>query len=171
MVLNESGATAVGDVMDTQADPRRQFDFWVGDWEVYSPEGRFYGENRIELLYDGNALAEHWQGAGGMRGTSLNAWEPMSGRWHQTWVDSSGSLLLLDGGLVDGRMVLEGRAPADDERSDATAATEQQRITWTPAADGSVRQCWEVSADGGATWRIAFDGHYRRRAPDPATDP
>ena len=152
-------------MMDAQTDPRRQFDFWVGEWEVFGPEGKRVGENRIEPLYDGSALAEHWQGAGGIRGTSLNAWEPLTGRWHQTWVDSSGSLLLLNGGLVDGRMVLTGRAPADDEAgAEGAAATELPRITWTPNEDGSLRQCWEVSSDDGMTWRVAFDGHYRRRA-------
>lgn len=146
-------------VMDTRSDPRRDFDFWVGEWEVFTPDGKRVGENRIEPLFDGSALAEHWQGAGGIRGTSINAWEPLTERWHQTWVDSGGSLLLLDGALVDGRMVLEGRAPSDER----PGAVEQQRITWTPNPDGSVRQCWEVSGDAGATWRVAFDGIYRRR--------
>jgi hypothetical protein len=29
--------------------------------------------------------------------------------------------------------------------------------------DGRVRQHWETSKDGGATWTTAFDGYYRRR--------
>jgi len=57
-------------------------------------------------------------------------------------------------------MVLEGRAPAEDDPS----RLDRQRITWTPSLDGSeVRQHWEVSSDDGATWQTAFDGHYRRR--------
>ena len=82
-----------------------------------------------------------------------------TGRWHQTWVDSGGSLLLLDGGPLDGGMVLEGVAPADDD----PRRLDRQRITWTPMPDGSVRQHWEVSADDGGAWRTAFDGRYRRR--------
>ena len=42
----------------------------------------------------------------------------------------------------------------------AEAATEQQRITWTPAADRSVRQLWESSTDRGKTWTVLFDGRY-----------
>jgi hypothetical protein len=54
-------------------------------------------------------------------------------------------------------MVLEGEAPGEDGRP------ERQRITWTPGAGGAeVRQLWEVSADDGATWRVAFDGRCRR---------
>jgi hypothetical protein len=35
-----------------------------------------------------------------------------------------------------------------------------QRITWSREADGSVRQLWESSSDGGRTWTAAFDGIY-----------
>ncbi len=35
-------------------------------------------------------------------------------------------------------------------------------ITWTPNADGSVRQHWETSEDG-KTWKTAFDGLYTPR--------
>ena len=135
----------------------RDFDFWVGEWDVFGPEGRHVGTNSITRLFEGGALAEHWRGAGGVEGRSLSAYDASTDRWHQTWVDSTGGLLLLDGGLVDGAMVLEGSAPADQG-----AAPERQRIAWTVERDG-VRQHWEASADGGTTWRTAFDGRYRRR--------
>ena len=141
-------------------DPARAFDFWLGTWDVFSPDGRQVGSNRIEALLDGRVLQEHWRGNGGITGTSLNARDATTGRWHQTWVDSSGSVLLLDGEPRNGGMVLEGLTAneADARRSD------RNRITWTPSADGGeVRQLWEVSADDGATWTIAFDGRYRRR--------
>ena len=35
-----------------------------------------------------------------------------------------------------------------------------QRITWSKNADGTVRQLWESSTDGGTTWTVAFDGTY-----------
>jgi|SRR3954469_12621864 hypothetical protein len=135
----------------------RDFDFWVGEWDVFGPQGRHVGTNSITLLFDGGALAEHWRGAGGVEGHSLNAYDAAANRWHQTWVDSTGGLLLLDGGLLDGAMVLEGMAPAE-----AGAAPERQRITWSIERNG-VRQHWETSTDGGATWRTAFDGRYQRR--------
>ncbi len=144
--------------MSTPEDPRRAFDFWLGSWEVFAPDGRRVGTNRIESLYDGAALAEHWEGVGGIRGTSLNALDPSSGRWHQTWVDSAGSLLRLEGGMRGSSMVMEGTAPADD----APGRIDHHRITWTPNPDGTVRQLWEASSDAGATWRSAFDGEYRR---------
>src|ERR1700743_3204919 len=91
----------------------RDFDFWVGECEVFGPLGRKLGENTVARLFDGLALSEHWRGAGGVEGRSLNVYDEPSGRWHQTWVDSGGGLLLLDGGLVSGSMRLPGTAPRE----------------------------------------------------------
>ena len=41
------------------------------------------------------------------------------------------------------------------------AWSQRERITWTPNADGSVRQHWETSTDDGKTWKTSFDGLYR----------
>jgi hypothetical protein len=146
--------------MALPSSPRHAFDFWIGHWDVFGPQGRQVGTNAIVALCETGTLAEHWRGEGGVEGHSLSAWDDLRGCWHQTWVDSSGGLLLLDGGLTGGSMVMEGVAPAEEPGS----ASERQRITWTPA-DGEVRQLWEVSGDDGATWRTAFDGRYRRRHP------
>ncbi len=81
----------------------------------------------------------------------------VSKHWHQTWVDSGGMLLELDGGFVDGRMVLEG--PGKGKKDEAIT----NRIVWEKLMDGRVRQTWTVSSDGGATWSIAFDGFYTKR--------
>jgi hypothetical protein len=95
-----------------------------------------------------------------MSGTSLNMYVPGTGRWHQTWMDDSGTLLLLDGGIEDGRMVLRGEAPV----AGAPGVTALQRITWSRLPEGKVRQLWETSSDGGKTWTVAFDGTYSRRS-------
>ena len=140
------------------APERHQFDFWLGDWEVRDPGGEVVGHSRITRAVDGCAVREEWRGVRGLVGTSLNAWSPERGGWHQTWIDSSGMLLELDGGLRDGAMVLEG-ATGDPASSDAR----RHRITWSQVDGhpGRVRQLWETSVDGGA-WETAFDGRYRR---------
>jgi hypothetical protein len=136
----------------------RAFDFWLGTWDVDDASGKPAGRNRITRVHGGCALMEQWEGRGGLTGTSLNALDAASGRWHQTWVDSAGNLLRFDGGPVGGGMRLEGEA-ADDERPQARV---RHRIEWTPQADGRVRQHWQQSKDGGATWLTVFDGWYRR---------
>ena len=132
----------------------RQFDFWLGDWDVFDPAGKQVGTNRISLLY-GCVLHESWK-ASKMEGQSFNRYDADRGVWHQTWVDSSGSLLLLEGGLKDGAMILS------DAATPGRKAEAINEIRWTKNADGSVRQLWLASADGGKTWKTEFDGKYVR---------
>jgi hypothetical protein len=138
---------------------RREFDFWVGDWEVTDPEGEVVGTNIIVPVIDGFALMEQWSGRSGIRGTSISAYDRARDVWHQTWVDSGGSLLLLEGRLRGDAMVLEG-AEIDDARR-----VTRHRISWSRVGDdrSRVRQHWESSTDNGATWTTTFDGRYARR--------
>ncbi len=136
-----------------------QFDFWVGDWDVYNPAGKKVGENRITREEGGCLIHEHWRAVGAAStGQSFNTYDLGRGVWHQTWVGSGGSVLLLDGGLKDGAMVLEERRPS--LRHPGTMV--HHRITWTPLPSGAVRQLWDVSTDGDKTWKVVFDGHYVR---------
>lgn len=139
---------------DPSSGPEHDFDFWLGEWEVVGPDGRDLGRSSITSLYGTGALAEHWRGAGGFEGRSLNAYDADRDCWHQTWVDSSGGLLLLDGGLHAGAMVLTG-ATVDD-----SGVPTLNRITWTPEP-GGVRQHWQTRVDDSAEWTTVFDGHYR----------
>ena len=136
-----------------------RFDFWLGEWDVRDPAGKLVGHNRIESAHAGCALVENWRGQGGVTGTSVNVYDRDRARWHQTWVDSGGGLLQLDGGIVGAAMVLEG----DAVDADAPRKVTRQRVTWTPQADGGVRQLWEASSDDGATWKVVFDGRYTRK--------
>jgi hypothetical protein len=140
----------------------RQFDFWLGDWDVLGgPEGdRVVGRNRIERVSGGCALHEQWTAAAGGDGHSLNVYDRSSGRWTQFWVGADGGVLRLEGGLRDGgAMAMEGVRPTP-------RGAQRQRIVWTPRADGSVEQRWETSDDEGVQWRTVFLGVYRRRGPE-----
>ncbi len=82
----------------------RQFDFWLGEWDV-AEKGKPAGVNRITAILGGCAVREEWKGASGLTGTSLNMWDSGKRRWTQTWVDDKGNVLLLLGrapGTEDG---------------------------------------------------------------------
>ena len=64
----------------------RQFDFWLGDWDVTTPDGKAAGHNRITLILGGCALREEWTGMSGNNGTSLNMFDAGARTWRQTWV-------------------------------------------------------------------------------------
>lgn len=140
------------------AAEHRQFDFWLGTWDVVGRDGQGLGVNVITSELAGCVVKEQWQSSRSPhRGSSYNIYDRQGKRWHQTWVDNGGLLLELNGGWRDSAMVLEGRARAPD------GGEVLQRITWTPRPGGTLRQFWEQSRDGGKTWTVAFDGVYRRR--------
>jgi hypothetical protein len=136
----------------------RQFDFWVGRWDVY-PNGKdnLVAHSLIERLYQGCAVRENWMPLRGGGGGSLNSYVPKEMAWRQTWVDSSGARVEFKGGLHGKDMVLEGFWPgsAPGGKDGVT------RMTYTPNPDGSVRQHGQVSTDKGKTWADSFDFIYR----------
>ena len=134
-----------------------QFDFWIGDWEVLSRDGKVIGHNRVESIEGGCGIQENWTGAAGGTGRSLNSFMADDQKWHQFWIGSGGGILHLSGTVSNG--VLTYRRPS---MSPAGAVVEN-RLSFTKNADGSVRQFWETSADGGQTWQVSFDGKYVRR--------
>jgi len=137
----------------------RQFDFWQGDWDVQTTDGKPAGRNHVVSLFGGCGLQENWESAKGGRGTSLNVYDLVNHKWHQTWVDDQGGLLELNGGLEEGKMVLVGWRPSLKEKGGRVV----HRITWTPLAPDRVEQHWEASTNEGRTWTTVFDGIYVRR--------
>ncbi|MBS0320381.1 MAG: hypothetical protein JSR18_07570 [Proteobacteria bacterium] len=152
LALAQSAAAAAPAASCT-APEYRAFDFWVGDWTVTTPTGKVAGTNHVTREYDGCVVHEHYDTGRGYSGESLNIYDAGRKLWHQTWVDTMGTLLVLEGGLRDGKMVLEGQTVGTD------AQVTKHRITWTPLGNGSVRQFWE-STDAKGNWTVAFDGLY-----------
>jgi hypothetical protein len=154
-LVSSFGATGMA-APACEASEYRAFDFWIGEWQVRTPDGKLAGANRIAREYDGCILHEHYDTGRGYSGESLNIYDVGRKVWHQTWVDTSGTLLLLEGNLRNGSMVLEGQTVGAD------AQVTKHRITWTPNANASVRQLWE-STDAKGQWTTAFDGMYTRK--------
>ena len=132
-----------------------QFDFWLGEWDVTS-QGKPAGHSHIEAILLNCAVSENWSGTQGGNGKSYNSYDPLTKHWQQFWVSEQANTLLLRGGLQGASMVMVGEHPSPQD-----GKPQQERITWTPNADGSVRQLWEQSNDSGKTWAVAFDGLYR----------
>lgn len=137
------------------ADPDyRAFDFWAGDWIAYDREtNRELGRDIVDRFLDGCVILENWVGTSGFHGTSLNVYDQSDGKWHQTWTDNQGGVTFLAGGIVDGKMVMEGVVP----NPDAPNSRGRLRITWETMPQGGVREIGEKSVDGGASWQPDFD--------------
>src|SRR5262245_43236045 len=64
----------------------RQFDFWVGEWEVKDPDGKVVGQNSVTSRELGCVVVEQWKSSQGATGMSMNYFDPLSGQWTQKWV-------------------------------------------------------------------------------------
>ena len=133
----------------------REFDFWLGRWRVEIADGRHAGDNHIERQIAGCVLVERWSSVNGGGGASFNFVDPGSGQWRQFWV-SPGLTIDIEGGLQDESMVMTGKIRYHNQPHDFDF-----RGTWTPMADGRVRQYFEEAREPG-TWQPWFEGFYTR---------
>lgn len=146
----------------------RQFDFWVGQWDVYRTDtDKLVARSLIEKLYGGCAVRENWMPTGGTGGGSFNSWRPAEKKWRQTWTDSSNNWNEYVGGIEGGMMVLAGTS------TDAAGNATPVRMTYEAKPDGSVVQTGYQSPDGGKTWGVQYQFAYRpslaKLLPRPAT--
>lgn len=138
----------------TGSEHFNDFDFWVGTWDVTSnANGQTAGSNTITKELNNCLVTENWQGAGGSVGKSINFYNRLKDEWRQVWV-APGYVIDIRGGLVDGAMVLTGTIDYFTDKS------YDFRGSWTPAADGGVRQFFEQYDPEAKTWNAWFDGRY-----------
>ena len=153
-------------VFPCRHDPRfRQFDFWVGDWDV-RPTGQAAAgppaRNTVTLDDNDCVITEHWSSPSGSVGQSFNIFDRSYGVWRQTWVDNIGGQHDYRGRLVDGNMVFEGDTPAPNGQLGRVPT----RLTFFNLGPDSVRQFSQTSTDSGRTWQTSYDLTYvRRKAP------
>ena len=140
------------------APEHRQFDFWVGAWDVYrTGSDEIVARSLIETVYGDCAIRESWSPFSLNAGGSLSSYVPREHGWRQTWLDSSNARVEFTGGLEDGVMVLTGLwrdagGPGKDQLT---------RMRWWREAGGTVRQAGEISVDGGKNWAPSFDFTYK----------
>lgn len=136
-----------------------QFDFFLGDWDTYdvAVPDTVVARNHVTRMAGGCAIRELYDQADGLLGESFSMYDDARGIWHQSWVTNRGTLLLLDGGLRDGRMILTAT-----ERH-AGGRPSLLRASWWPDGD-AVRERAERSTDAGATWNVVFDIVFRPHA-------
>ena len=139
-------------------DDHKQFDFWVGEWNVYDTAGNKVGENAIVKLEKGCIINEHWKSARGGSGRSYNYFDPSDSTWNQLWIDSQGNNLKLKGHAKTNEMILSSEL-VPGQKIDFY----RNRITWTQHEDESVTQLWEILDKNDKVLSVAFKGIYKRK--------
>ncbi|HVG33242.1 MAG TPA: hypothetical protein VM911_09180 [Pyrinomonadaceae bacterium] len=133
----------------------RQFDFWVGEWDVTDRDKKI-ATSSIQSIVGSCIVFENYFDATGYTGKSFNFFDATLGKWRQTWVDSIGHVSEFVGEYRDGAMRFEGETHREDGRRVL------RRMTIFNLGAGRVRQYSEWSLDG-KDWKAGYDYTYLRR--------
>jgi hypothetical protein len=133
-----------------------QFDFWAGDWDAFDFDNplTLVARTRVDRLLDGCVLLEGYQDTNGQHGESFSIYDASRKLWHQSWVTNHGKLLVIEGKMQSGEMVLSGVEHTPEGKQKLV------RGVWKPVPDG-VRETGVTSLDGGKTWTPWFDLVFR----------
>jgi hypothetical protein len=165
MIISQGFSGTAQQQTSCSAAEYRQFDFWIGDWDVIdAPTQRRVGRNTVQNLLNGCMIQENWidnVDAPGGRAISQNYYDPKDKKWVQVYITNAGDgALLLTGTFKNNAMILE-----TDRFASGSVVAPLQRITWNVVDNNPdrVRQLGEISNDAGQTWKISFDALYERR--------
>jgi hypothetical protein len=149
------GASGAEGEAGCASSAHRQFDFWLGDWDVFDGHSQAkVARVHVTRALDDCVLLEEYRGSDGHEGQSFSIYDGPRALWHQTWVTNRGQLLVIEGNLRAGAMELSG----SERLTDGTIRL--VRGTWQPSHDG-VREVAVRSTDGGKTWTEWFDLVFR----------
>jgi tetratricopeptide repeat protein len=136
----------------------RQFDFWIGEWNVVSTQGEQpAGTSSIQQILDSCVILENWSGAGGGSGKSFNIFDAAQNHWEQIWVDAFGSLTKFVGGIQIGVMDYRAESVGSDGKKTL------RRLRFAKLDADRVRQWSVMSTDDGKTWTPEYDLTYIRK--------
>lgn len=160
-VMAQTPVTKPAQASACSAAAYRQFDFWLGDWDVFDVGGTSrVARVRVTPILDGCVVHEEYREDNGYQGQSFSIYDSSRDVWQQTWMTNRGRLLLIEGKLQADEMVLAGSYYS--ERGEQTLV----RGTWKPGSDG-VRETAVTSIDAGKSWKPWFDLNFR---PHPRED-
>lgn len=134
----------------------RQFDFWIGEWDVKSTNGTTAGKSSVQLMLGDCVIFENWTSAAPQTyaGKSFNVYNSSTKKWMQTWVDDKGSVIeFINGEWKDNTLTF---VTLPNTQNQVT------RLTFHSLEPGKVRQHFEVSSDSGKTWATTTDLYYYR---------
>ena len=136
----------------------KQFDFWVGNWNVYNTDGKLIGTNKIVKMPNACAIQENWTSKTSKnQGTSYNYYNKTDKSWNQVWVDNSGFSLNLKGNFKNDSMVLSSDVVKTPK------GNYYNQITWTKNNDNTVTQVWNYMSLDNKKVKEVFKGIYKRK--------
>ena len=156
----------------------RQFDFWVGEWDVNlrirQDDGRWLdqvrSEARIYPILNGKAVLELWsdERTDGIKGYSLRYFDTAREEW-VLWLNWPGPNRSGSSSLSG--TFRHGRGEFFSTRRGQDGTETISRYTFSDITPTSLRWDDAFSRDGGATWRHNWIMEFTRTAAKPVLDP
>lgn len=170
-VLGSSTITRAGDPPPAAAHTsapcdtpqHHQFDFWVGDWQVFDANNnQLVAIDRVEKHSEGCIVQQNltfitdlYRRPGvsyRLAGVGVNRFD--GEEWLELWADNQWGAIVLRGKPdANGSMVLTSIIPSRNR---------DLRLVWEKLPDGSVRNLEYVAAAGSGKWEKYGDLIYRR---------
>ncbi len=154
IVVIGTAAQSEGEAEAALPPEARQFDFWLGNWNLAIGSGS--SKSQITSFGVGGGIATLENFSNGL-GTSVSIYDTREQKWYQTWFDQDQLLIEVSGEFQNGRMVLTGQ-----ETRTTTGVKMSGRESWFNITDNQWDFLYEVSANGGQTWQQNFLAHGRR---------
>lgn len=154
-------------------DKHRQFDFWIGEWDVnlrmlqgdLSFQDTIKAKASIYSILNGKAILELWDSVP-IKGYSLRHYDPASEQW-VLWLnwpsENSSRTSSLSGTFRHGRGDFRNQFTTPDGQ------TITQRYSFNDITPFSLRWDDLNSNDGGKTWRKNWRMEFTRTAVDPSS--
>lgn len=165
IIRNESQFKLVRERVYKNANPcmsdahAREFDFWVGEWDVFvTGKTQYAGHSIVQIISGGCAILENWESRGS-NGKSINFIDPVTNQWKQSWAGNyaNGIQEFTQGEYKDSAMSFKF------ETTDAKGNKIAGRFIFFNQGPNQVRQFNETSVDDGKTWITSYDFTYRRK--------
>ncbi len=142
----------------------RQFDFWVGEWEVFRMNGAKAGDSKISLILDSCVVLEEWksisqQNSKAYAGKSFNTYNSSSMQWQQQWVDNfGGSNNYNFGNFKNNTMEL-----LTDPFVYSKDTMAIRKMTFTKIDSNKIIQHGQIEKSPSKIWTTEYQLEYRRK--------
>lgn len=145
-------------VQETQ---NQWFDFWVGKWEVTWKEGKTgKGTNTDVKILDNTIIQENFKIDKGLlkgyMGTSISVLNPTTNTWHQGYADNQGAYFNFVGERQGYRKIFKTESVNKDGKVSI------QRMVFYDISENAFTWDWELSTDGGFSWKLNWRIFYKR---------
>jgi hypothetical protein len=169
LFINPLTATWVNNSTECNTPEARQFDFWVGEWDIdqkiLQKDGSWLetkAHTSVSPILNGCALEEHWSGEvkffwlgmeeiKPMNGFSIRYYNPEKKKWYIHWIDNF-NLAFGDGASGNFK---DGKGEFLSE-TDTTNGKRISKITFSDITDNSVYWDLAISNDNGNSWTVIW---------------